>query len=328
MAYFNVSALYTKLIVLCLISLASCNQEKEPALAATSLKAQTYLDEVIGLMKTKSINRKTIDWIALKAKVDAKAQGAQTIPDTYPAIQLALTLLGDNHSMYYATTGMVIYGDRSVACTDVTPLTGTIDKRIGYVKISSFDGGGSDAIKFAQAVQNAIKAVDSDLLEGWVVDLRGNVGGNMWPMVAGVGPLLGEGECGYFLDPDGNESTWSYQQGGALLNQAALTKVESAYTVRKGNPKVAVLTDQATASSGEAVAIAFKGRPNTRSFGRATCGLSTANVTNKLSDGGLLNLSQLTMADRTKRAYGAPIQVDEAAPSETVVSKAVSWILQ
>ncbi|QMW05615.1 S41 family peptidase [Spirosoma foliorum] len=315
-----------KILLLCLISVVSCHQEKGPTV--TSATAQSYLDEVVGLMKANSINRKTIDWTVFKAKVDAQAQGAQTIADTYPAIQLGLTLLGDNHSMYYPTTGTVIYGTKTVACTDANIVTGTIYKGVGYVKVSSFDGGGSDASKFAQSIQGAIKAADNDSLKGWIVDLRGNLGGNMWPMIAGVGPLLGEGICGYFLDPDGNASAWSYQKGSALLNQAELTKVESAYTIRKANSKVAVLTDQATASSGEAVAIAFKGRPNTRSFGKATCGLSTANVTNRLSDGALLNLTQSTMANRSKQAYGSSIPVDEVIAAEKVVAEATSWLLQ
>lgn len=224
-----------KILSLCLISLVSCHTEKEPAV--TSVIAQTYLDEVVGLMKTNSINRKTIDWTVFKAKVDAQAQGAQTIADTYPAIQLGLTLLGDNHSMYYTSTGTVIYGNKTVACTDAIPITGTIHERVGYVKITSFNGGGNEAITFAQSIQNQIKAADSDLLKGWIVDLRGNLGGNMWPMIAGIGPLLGEDICGYFLNPEGNASAWSYQKGSALLDQSELAKVESAYTVRRGNPK-------------------------------------------------------------------------------------------
>ena len=325
MVNFKSSALLSPLLV-CFLTLLSCHKEKEPTL--TSLTAQMYLDEVVGLMKTNSINRKTIDWTVFKAKVDAQAKGAQTITDTYPAIQLGLTLLGDKHSMYYTSTGTVIYGNGTVACTDANPVTGTIYPGIGYVKVTSFNGGGSDATQFAQSIQDAIKAADSNSLKGWIVDLRGNLGGNMWPMVAGVGPLLGEGVCGYFIDPDGNASAWSYQRGRALLNQAELAKVDSAYTVRKTNSKVAILTDQATASSGEAVAITFKGRPNTRSFGKATCGLSTANVTNRLSDGALLNLAQLSMANRSKQAYSSSIQVDEPAIAGAVVSTAVSWLLQ
>ncbi|RYF62611.1 MAG: peptidase S41, partial [Cytophagaceae bacterium] len=230
MTYFrsSVSLKILSLCLLCCIATTNCSKEKEPTV--TSGVAQAYLDEVVNLMKTNSINRKTIDWTALKAKVDAQAQGAQTIADTYSAIQLGLTLLGDNHSMYYTTTGTPIYGTRTVSCTDVNVVTGTMYKGVGYIKVSTFDGGGSEATKFAQSIQDAIKAADSDSSIGWIVDLRGNAGGNMWPMIAGVGPLLGQGICGYFIDPDGTASAWSYQGGGSFLNQAEITKVESAYT--------------------------------------------------------------------------------------------------
>jgi hypothetical protein len=34
-----------------------------------------------------------------------------------------------------------------------------------------------------------------------VVDLRSNSGGNMWPMIAGIGPVVGEGHLGAFSAP-------------------------------------------------------------------------------------------------------------------------------
>jgi hypothetical protein len=42
-------------------------------------------------------------------------------------------------------------------------------------------------------------------------------------------------------------------------------------------PPVAVLVDGGTGRSGEALAVAFPGRPNTRSFGQATAGFATVN---------------------------------------------------
>lgn len=202
------SSLLLKILFFCLLVLLSCSNEKEPVV--TSLTAQTYVDEVVSLMKTNSINRKTIDWTGFKATVNAQAQDAQTIADTYPAIKAALALLGDNHSTYYTATGTVLYSNSAVACTDANIITGTIYNGIGYIKVTTFNGGGSEASQYAQSIQDAIKAADSDPIVGWIVDLRGNLGGNMWPMLAGVGPLLGEGTCGYFLDPDGNASAWSY----------------------------------------------------------------------------------------------------------------------
>jgi carboxyl-terminal processing protease len=88
------------------------------------------------------------------------------------------------------------------------------------------------------------------------------------------------------------------------------------------------LTDNATGSSGEAITIAFKNRPNTKSLGLPTCGLSTANQGFTLSDKGQLLLTTSTMADRNSNKYGAEVAPDlmESDPS-LMVQKAVEWIL-
>ena len=102
------------------------------------------------------------------------------------------------------------------------------------------------------------------------------------------------------------------------------------------NARVAVLTDIGVASSGEAIAIAFRGRPNTRSFGTPTCGLSTAVEQFPLTRAGeILPFSQSAriavvtdvMADRTMKKYGGVIEPDELVsdPIE-VVPRAVAWL--
>ncbi|MVM36170.1 peptidase S41 [Spirosoma sp. HMF4905] len=279
-------------------------------------------------MQKYSINRKTIDWSSFTQQVNAKLQGAQSIADTYPAIQLALTLLGDNHSSYTTATGTLLYGTRSISCSDGAPTPVPANPKIGYVKVSGFSGSGTAATVFAESIQASIKQADTDSIRGWIVDLRGNTGGNMWPMLAGIGPILGEGVAGYFIDPDGNATSWAYQKGASIIDQTQQVSVETPYTLRKSNPKVAVLTDRATASSGEAITISFKNRSNTRSFGTSTCGLSTTNSSMVLSDGAILNLTQGTLADRTKTLYGQQVQPDETYYSATAVDKAVAWVLQ
>ena len=44
-------------------------------------------------------------------------------------------------------------------------------------------------------------------------------------------------------------------------------RVDGPYRLRRDRPQVAVLTDNGIASSGEATLIAFRERPDTRSFG-------------------------------------------------------------
>jgi carboxyl-terminal processing protease len=132
----------------------------------------------------------------------------------------------------------------------------------------------------------------------------------------------------YFIFPDGNPSPWSYENGVARESQNELVRIGTPYTLRRANPKVAVLINPVTASSGEAMAISFKGRPNTRSFGAPTCGLSTVNAVMILSDGATLVLTQGTMADRSKNLYGKTVQPDETAYSSVAVDKAIAWLLQ
>ena len=107
----------------------------------------------------------------------------------------------------------------------------------------------------------------------------------MWPMVAGVGPIVGEGILGFFVDPDSVVSTWRYVQGKSLLDAATITQAGDPYELMSPDPPVAVLTDGRTASSGEATTIAFRGRPHARSFGEPTWGVSTAHRGYLLSHG-------------------------------------------
>ncbi len=315
------------------VVLISCTKDQEPK--ATSEQAQAYVDELIGVMQTRSVNRKTIDWTVFKNRVYAKAQGAQTIQDTYPAIQLALTLLGDNHSFYTAATGgNQLFPTTSVSCTAGTPATVPDNPKIGYIQVPLSGGYDAKGVKYGlfgqeygQALQDSIKAKDSEQIQGWIIDLRA-LYIDMYPGLVGIGPILGDGIAGYFLDPDGNYYPWSYEKGAAKSGESIITSVPNPYVLKKPNPKVAVLTNQLTSSSGEALAIALIGRTNTRSFGAPTCGLSTANVPIMLSDGARLTLTMGVMADRNKKAYGNAVPPDESWPSLTAVQKAIEWLTQ
>jgi hypothetical protein len=150
----------------------------------------------------------------------------------------------------------------------------------------------------------------------------------MWPMVAGLGPIIGEDVVGWFIDPDGAEIPWEVRAGGSYSGGALAQSVDNAYQLRQPRPKVAVLVDNAVASSGEATFIAFIKRPNTRTFGIGTCGLSTANRGFTLNDGALLNLTVSTMADRTKFKYGDRVMPDElVTDAAQMEQRAIAWLL-
>lgn len=309
------------------LSGASCSSPVDADLGLTGNElAVAYVDYVIGVMRANSVNRLKIDWTAFTSTVRASASNAQSIAQTYPAIRTALTLLGDGHSTYRGVDGTVLYVPTRT-CTAPTPTRPALPANIGYVRITGFSGAGAAADVFSQNIQDSIKLYDRVGLAGWIVDLRSNGGGNMWPMVAGVGPILGEAVLGYFIGPTGVESKWQYFAGTAFLDDQPIAQMLAAYRLKVENPRVAVLTDNRVASSGEAVAVAFRKRPNTITLGTATCGLSTANAGHQMPDGALLNLTGAVFADRTKATYGDQLQPDEVITDEAqLFQRAIGWL--
>jgi len=294
--------------------------------AGTTSTAGAYLDAMLSLMESNSINRKTIDWTAFRSRVRTEAGDARTIPELYGAIRVALGLLADNHSFYIAADGSSITNSQRACGARISGAV-AVPATIGYVSVGGFSGTAAEATAFAGAIQAAIRQADRAGLSGWIVDLRGNTGGNMWPMVAGLGPVLGEGTAGFFIDPDGVGVPWGYRDGASFAGGGELQRVSDPYRLIRTEPRVAVLTDGVVVSSGEATAIAFKKRPNTRSFGLATCGLSTANTTYRLSDGATLFLTTAVMADRERTRYGNPVPPDETHPDLTqALASAVAWL--
>jgi C-terminal processing protease CtpA/Prc len=279
------------------------------------------------LMEAHSINRRVIDWSVFRNRVFAEAGAAQTISDTEGAILVALGLLGDGHSLFVTAKGAPLTNYPRGDCTRPSASSPRLPPGIGYVSVGEFEGSGTAATQFARSIQDAISTADGLQIQGWIVDLRGNFGGNMWPMIAGIGPILGEGVCGYFIDPDGVEEAWQYSAGESLVVGLSQVRVVRPYRLLRDRPRVAVITGP-TASAGEAVVVAFRARAGTRSFGGPTCGQSTANKRYEMSDGAALYLTTSVMADRTKTRYGVAIQPDETIlDAAAVVERAVQWLL-
>ncbi len=272
--------------------------------------ARSYLNAALDIMQTHSINRYKIDWPTLRAQTFQQAGLAQNRRDTHDAIRFALRELGDHHS-FFRPPGYQNQKALSPGPVQAAPSARHLGEGIGYVSVSAFSGGGDEANTLATNYHRMIEGVDTLGVCGWVVDLRGNTGGNMWPMVAGVGPIVGEGILGFFVDPDSVVKTWSYQAGSSRLDGVVLTQASGPYELAVPNPPVAVVTDDRTASSGEATTISFRGRLDSKSFGQPTWGVSTANQSWHLSDGATLILTVSTMADRTGKLYGEEVIPDQ-----------------
>jgi carboxyl-terminal processing protease len=320
--------------------------------------ARAYLDSAITVIQNVAFYRSRVDWPAVRAQARTMAAGATTSAATYPAIRYALAALGDRHSFLQLPVTADAAGDARPAAVGATaaPPSDSLEARLlggrfGYFRVPTFSLplGTPDAAArssgMADTLQALVRAVDAQGGPqgpcGWVVDLRHNRGGNMWPMLVGVGPILGGGSLGAFVSAGGVAVPWFYDGGeagtlaptGARGVAARLSAGRAPYALRRPDPPVAVLTDSLTASSGEAITVAFRGRPATRSFGGATTGVPTANAGYRLPDNAYLLIMVSLDADRLGRQYDTRIPPDVAiaqtarpAWDDATATAATEWL--
>ena len=235
------------------------------------------------------------------------------------AIKQVIRALGDRHS-FLIDPARHADMPRIAQATFVAPQWETLETGIGYLAIPGIrNGDRALRDRYRDAVLDALRAGHAQGVRGWVVDLRENGGGTMWPMLAGLEPLLRGQTPGYFLRIDGRRDAWPNN-----------TTAASAGAPDLGQLPVAVLTSGRTSSSGEAVVIAFRGRANTRSFGAPTYGVPTANGGHRLADGTVLQLTGALFVDRNGKGDGTSVVPDESVRELGVGDRtrqaAVEWL--
>jgi hypothetical protein len=320
------------------VSLAGKKPAPPPQNSPTKITpdAAAFLDNALDIMRQHALHGQSVDWTEVRTEAFKRAGGAFNPIDTYPAIYWALVQLGDPGvhlrlppGLYPDQIALLQQAERDALnnapanareqTSIPTPFTSrrlpeghivTVQGRnFGYVVLPRCSAKDNDGLLlYAADVRRILTDLSGQSPKGWIVDLRGNTGGNMWPMLAGIGPILGDGSPGSFVANDGNVS-WFYQDGKtgtrnpAGLETVSLTLQEEPTLQTPSAAPVAVLVDSSTASSAEAITIAFHGRPATRSFGSRTAGKSTAVQPFKLDDGAELYLTTAIDADRSGKAY-------------------------
>jgi len=288
---------------------------------------ENYLNNTVDILEANSIYKYSIDWESLRNEVLQMGKNARNIKKTYPAIRYALIRLGDRHSLFMTPEEYKSYKDPDFAVPDIP--SELINNNTGYIKIPGFRGSGDEpAQQFAQQIQDKIKELDQSNIRFWIVDLEDNSGGNVWPMLLGLAPLLGEGVKGYLVDADNNYFNWGISNGAVFYNDEPARELPNPYHLKNEIEKLAVIIGENTASAGEAVAVSFKGAENSCFIGSPTCGKSTGNTGYNLSDGARIYVTRTKFVDRNKNIYGVPIKPDIEASYGYTKEAAIKWITE
>ena len=308
-----------KLAVLLLLIGSACSAQ-----TITAKQAGKLSKEIAQCIRKNALFKDSLDIDGLEADVKAHIDTF----DTYKKVGLyytrALRKAGDSHSFYVRQEDIDNYSKKQKE--NIAFNYQLLDGHIGYLQVPGFLSTDQRVINdFADQIQDAIGKLDSSAtITGWIVDLRNNDGGNMWPMLSGLSPLINSDVAGYFSTPGKKElAPW---KTSSPFNGVARSKN---YLLKDRNSRVAVLYGPRTASSGEATAISFIGRPNTRSFGERTAGLTTANGIFYLSDGNIFVLASTCEMDRNKNLYMGKLEPDELLENRSadeVLNRAKQWL--
>ena len=300
------------------ISMAQ-NDGVDSARNACIQNASVLLDEALALMQKNYYRKDSVEWEPLFDKARVSVSESSDCESAYKAVQWCFDQLKEDHSFIMSPAKAAVYNGNINANKPGAaskPLTGRIryeliDDRIAYINvpwISTTDRQICTA--FADTLQSLIRSSDQSGVTKYIIDLRKNVGGNCWPMLAGLGPLLGEGTLGYFISKN-ERIPISYRSGMSIQGRHSRCTASNPYVLRAGKKIVTVLVNHQTASAGEIVALAFKGLKDVYLFGEPTAGLTTANATYALSDGSMLVLTVSKEADRYGNITEGKIQPDE-----------------
>lgn len=150
------------------------------------------------------------------------------------------------------------------------------------VSLPHFSGNNDEGFKYASAVLSAIP----EDIPGIVIDLRGNTGGNMYPMIAAVHR---------FLANDDNMLRFRTRKRTQWIPLSSAVQMAGVQQQSRIECPVAILTDSLTASSGEATLICFRGLDHVRVFGDPTAGYASANQPFELPGGATLSLLSAAM---------------------------------
>jgi hypothetical protein len=310
-------------------------EEVAPASDKPAPKVEKYINEYFDIVNEHSIV-KDKEYIAqLKKNTLQLCAGVSDMKSCHDVLKKYTTRkLHDRHSFFstpkdwkeLTVSGRLENGTN----THNLPSGKMLDDSIAYLVIPMFVSFDEKMIaEYVDSTQALIARMDAQNPKGWIIDISANTGGHSFAMVAGLGPLLGNGICGYSFSGDGSTRTRICNEGWTGWDSSLVVQKLNPYHLKNPGKAIAIIYGNQTASSGEVVAIAFIGMQQTKSFGQKTTGATTRIDNFRMSDGAYLNLAAGVDADRNGNAFGGKITPDvETTDNETAIAEAIKWILK
>lgn len=302
---------------------------------ASPRRLRAYLAEALEVIRRSALFAGEVDWEGVRRDADAVLEQARCYADTHALLGEVLHRAGGRHSHLTppSASSRRPLGPQAAAALGPAVPTGRLitatPTLTGYVRLPRLGDGRDRARRYRAEARAVMAGLVEARPRGWLVDLRADIGGNMWPMLAAVAPLLPDGAVGHFRLPDGRHQPWSVRRDGRIsLDGKVMARYRGPRPTDDGTP-IAVLVSRHTASAGEAVALAFRAQPRARLIGAPTAGFTTGNRTHVLRDGTRMRVSVAHYADHRRHLVTGPVPVDEHLADNSraaAVEAALTWL--
>src|SRR2546423_13644564 len=224
------------IILISLITRPVFAQVNDSARTSCIQHANRLLDEALLLMQKYYYKKDSVQWDTLVRAARSRFNLSGSCDDAFETLKWCFRQINERHSFIMTPVKAAIYngninsGDNTAAKVYGPIGHELIETDIAYIDvpwISTADSG--ICIHFADSLQKLIAGFDQQGIRKWIIDLRNNTGGNCWPMLTGLGPLLGNGVYGYFVSST-EKIPFSYMDGRMMQGKHERCVVSSPHT--------------------------------------------------------------------------------------------------
>lgn len=286
-----------------------------------------FYDSLIYYLKTDYLYRDSVEWSKVDAIKDQALQAASFseslafCTEVFDAINGSHLNLFSDHGFYKWSKGrQYVQEDFNINYLlkyEKQPgfEVRVIEDQYGYILMPAMLmlDLSQDSINLeTQRMYDEIMKINADHdIKGWIIDLRFNSGGNVFPMLTSLYHFLGDQTLYNCTDLENKLRSEVYLDNGAIYDSE--DGENKATIIPSAEPNlevpVAMITGILTASAGELIPISFSGRANITTIGEPTAGFTTANSLTELPFDTKITLTTSFMKDRNYR-YNSVINPD------------------
>ena len=274
-----------------------------------------FYDNLFEVMKNGYLFREKVDWKEIETKINNELKQYSDFNKSLNEVSIVFDLTKADHSKLFYN-GKQFSGNFPAPTQDdfteqwikkykTNPQfeVKILDNQYGYILMPGMHSE-KNLHKQSQDLYDEVNKIKkSNKLQGWIIDLRFNTGGDIFPMLLALYDFLGDNVVWGILDINKNQISEIKLKNGKYKDNSKTVSYIKPEGKLLDKINIAVITNLATGSSGEITALAFKGRENTTFIGKKTYGKTTSNIKADLPFGAFMTLTTSYDCDRNGNYY-------------------------